>query len=98
MKNLTRNESGNGFRWKFNAESLWNNYDIVSGEVDAPEPFTKPSLFIKGEKSSYINSSNYASVLRLFPNHELAEIKGAGHWVHAEKPQEFTAVVSDFLS
>jgi pimeloyl-ACP methyl ester carboxylesterase len=98
MKNLTRNESGDGFRWKFNAESLWNNYDIVSGEVDAAEPFTNSTLFIKGEQSSYINSSNYADILRLFPNHELAEIKGAGHWVHAEKPQEFTAVVSDFLS
>ncbi len=98
MKNLTRNEVGSGFRWKFNAESLRENYDVISGEVDGDKPFTNPTLFIKGEKSSYINSSNYPDILRLFPNHELAEIKGAGHWVHAEKPGEFSAVVSEFLS
>lgn len=98
MKNLTRNEHGSGFCWKFNAESLLENYGVISGKVDDTKPFTNPTLFIKGEKSSYINSSNYADILRLFPNHELAEVKGAGHWVHAENPSEFTSLAANFLS
>lgn len=34
----------------------------------------------------------------LFPNNELVEIKEAGHWVHAEKPVQFTEEVLKFLS
>ncbi len=98
MKSLTRNENGTGFEWKFNLQSLMKNYDKISGPVGADKPFTGKALFINGEKSNYINSSNYVDVVSLFPNHELAEVKGAGHWVHADKPSEFLDAVLSFLN
>jgi len=98
MKSLSRNESGEHFEWKFNLPALIKNYDKISGIVTGEKPFTGSTLFIKGEKSNYINSSNYAEITQLFPNHQLLEIPGAGHWVHADKPQEFVDAVMAFFN
>ena len=99
MKGLTRIEDGQtgNFVWRFNLEALHNNYSEISKEINADKPFTGETLFIKGEKSSYINASNFSSADKLFPNNQLTEIKGAGHWVHAERPAEFFKAVSEFL-
>lgn len=98
MKGLHRAEHGQtGFQWKFNIGALWKNYSRISEAVTSASPFTGETLFIKGEKSNYIMPSNYHSITELFPNHQLTEVKGAGHWVHAEKPVEFTQEVMKFL-
>jgi pimeloyl-ACP methyl ester carboxylesterase len=98
LKGLTRTEApATGFEWKFDLEALHKNYSKIAAGVSAEKPFTGKTLFIKGEKSSYINSENYSSIDKLFPNNELAEIKDAGHWVHAEKPAEFLQVVEGFF-
>jgi len=57
-----------------------------------------PTLFIKGEKSKYINRHNIPLARKYFPNMKLETINGAGHWVHSERPIEFTKVVNDFVS
>ena len=36
-------------------------------------------------------------IISFFPEAEIVTIDGAGHWVHAEKPQEFGEVVLGFL-
>jgi esterase len=99
LKSLTRSERANvNFEWRFNLDALFKNYSSISGEVKASTAFTGHSMFIKGGNSNYINSSNYSSIVSLFPNHSLEEIKDAGHWVHAEKPAEFTELVVKFLT
>lgn len=97
MKGLNRDDEGKHFTWKFNAKVLWDNYTAISDAIEG-QAFDGEALFIKGQKSSYITSSNYGEIMDLFPNNELGEIKDAGHWVHAEKPAEFTAEVLKFLS
>jgi pimeloyl-ACP methyl ester carboxylesterase len=37
-------------------------------------------------------------IKRLFPNAGFAKIPGAGHWLHADKPREFEAVLRHFFS
>jgi len=98
LKGLNRDKTGEHFEWKFNLDSLHKHYAEISDAVTSPTPFEGRSLFIKGQKSSYVNAENYASIQHLFPNNELVEIKDAGHWVHAETPQEFTEEVIRFLS
>ncbi len=98
LKSLTRAEAGQtAFQWRFNLDSLSKNYSKMSAAITSPKQFTGETLFIKGEKSSYINAGNFDSIENLFPNNKLVEIKGAGHWVHAEKPQEFLKEVISFL-
>ncbi|MBL0310634.1 MAG: alpha/beta fold hydrolase [Bacteroidetes bacterium] len=97
LKGLNRDKEGKHFEWKFNLDSLNKNYQIISGALNSSDTFKGKTLFIKGETSNYINPSNYSELTSLFPNHELTEIKAAGHWVHAEKPQEFINEVIRFL-
>jgi esterase len=96
LKGLYRDENNN-FKWRFNVKALHEAYTAISDEITAPKPYEGQVLFIKGQKSSYVNPANYSSIMDLFPNNELAEIKEAGHWVHAEKPAEFLAEVEKFL-
>lgn len=98
MKSMVRNEDGHGFSWRFNVDALYKNYGNISDEITANQPYGGDCLFIKGERSTYINSGNYSSIADLFPTHQLAEIKGAGHWVHADKPAEFIEEVLRFLA
>jgi pimeloyl-ACP methyl ester carboxylesterase len=99
MKGLHRTEGdARGFEWKFNLDALHRHYADISDGVTAGKPFAGPALFIKGQRSSYVNGSNYPVIEQLFPNNQLAEIKGAGHWLHAEKPAEFLQEVVGFIT
>ncbi|KAJ8495983.1 hypothetical protein ONZ51_g1393 [Trametes cubensis] len=55
-----------------------------------------PTLFIKGEKSKYINKHNIDTAKAFFPNMVLERLD-AGHWVHSERPNEFKALVTKFI-
>ncbi|KAG7448074.1 alpha/beta-hydrolase [Guyanagaster necrorhizus] len=55
------------------------------------------ALFIKGEKSAYINRHNIPIAKSFFPDMAL-EMLDTGHWVHAERPMEFKKLVTDFIS
>ena len=56
-----------------------------------------PSLFIRGENSNYILDDDINLIQEIFPNSILETIDGAGHWLHAEKPQLFLQLVRAFL-
>ncbi len=96
LKNLTRNDDG-GWRWKLNLAAINQCYDELRQATEG-EPFPGATLFVKGENSAYIQSSHEPSMRRLFPAHTLSVIANTGHWLHAEKPAAFNALVSDFLA
>ena len=43
------------------------------------------------------NSSDYKNIADKFPNSSIHTIKNAGHWVHAEAPEEFYQTVVNFI-
>ncbi|GBE90134.1 Abhydrolase domain-containing protein [Sparassis crispa] len=55
-----------------------------------------PTLFVKGNQSKYINKNNIPLAKEFFPRMVLKTLD-AGHWVHAEKPNEFKELVTDFI-
>jgi len=55
------------------------------------------TLFVKGAKSKYINKNNIPIAKEFFPIMSL-ETLDTGHWVHAEKPNEFKKIVVDFVT
>tara|TARA_B100001059_G_C17646086_1_gene481889 strand:- start:66 stop:851 length:786 start_codon:yes stop_codon:yes gene_type:complete len=97
MKNLYRDED-KSFNWRFNIgvlkKELSNikNTDFLKGEL------TLPTVFIKGGNSNYINSNDEGLISKHFKNSRIREIVGAGHWVHAEKPNLFYDEVISFIS
>ncbi len=97
MKNLTRLQ-GSGFSWKANMPVIISAYNQLVEEVTSNEPFKGPTLFIRGEKSRYILTDDLPVIEQLFPQYSLKTISNAGHWVHAEAPEDFTETVQDFLN
>ena len=92
-------EKKNGsFEWKPNLEAIYNNLDQVSGYLDEGQMFEKPTLFIRGEKSDYIQPQDESLIKKHFPKTEIKTIPEAEHWVHADKPEESLEVARDFLS
>ena len=73
-------------------ETLWDFPHLPS-----PAAFDGPTLLIGGGASDYIRPEHMPTVERYFPNAQLVRIPGAGHWVHAERPDAFLAAVEDFL-
>lgn len=44
------------------------------------------------------SSNNYPEIKRLFPDAEIQHIPDAGHWVHADQPQEFITAICNFIA
>lgn len=60
--------------------------------------FEGPSLFIRGEKSTYIPDSDVPKIKQFFPNARFDTIKGSGHWPHADNPNQFLTSLILFLN
>lgn len=83
--------------WRFNVPVLWDKYDTIVGwEPVTPWPY--PVLFIRGAESPYIQEKHRDAMLRQFPLARAHVIAGAGHWVHAQKPQAVLRAVSRFFN
>jgi pimeloyl-ACP methyl ester carboxylesterase len=96
--NLYRRED-NSFAWRINLPALVENLAAVGQEISSAQPFLKPTLFIRGGKSDYITADDKLhSIPALFPNSQVATVPDAGHWVHAEKPDEIFGLVRNFAS
>ncbi|MCB0806868.1 MAG: alpha/beta fold hydrolase [Bacteroidales bacterium] len=96
MKNLYR-INDNRFSWRLNVDSINENIDNIFEGIDSPYTFEKPSLFIRGGNSDYIQDQDFEKIQRYFPKSKLQTIEGASHWVHADKPDELCAMFSEFL-
>ncbi|HUX94362.1 MAG TPA: alpha/beta fold hydrolase [Bacteroidales bacterium] len=92
LKNLQRS-TGNRFVWKLNVPSLLNNLKSIMEGIELKnipdEQVTGfPVIFLKGSESDYINIEDYPYILKIFPAAEIIEIREAGHWLHADQPEE----------
>lgn len=85
------------FRWRVNLDSVINNMPELGDFPEFNQQFTNPTLFIGGQNSDYILSSDIPRIKELFPKADVKHIENAGHWVHAENPQEFLKVTKAFL-
>ena len=96
LKNLQRKSTG-GFSWKINLPVIANKLSNVGVDLQFPGQFGKPTLFIRGAKSKYVRDEDWKRITEIFPAAEL-QTMDTGHWVQAEKPQEFAEVVMQWLS
>ena len=96
LKNLGRDEAGKLF-WKINLWGIAENYPLLGEALSATTPFVKPALFLRGGKSNFITAADEPMIRQLFPQAEMQTIDAAAHWVHADKPEEFTSRVLNFL-
>jgi pimeloyl-ACP methyl ester carboxylesterase len=96
LKNVVRDDAGD-FKWRIDVAAIRKNYDKINEAIDGERHFRKPTLFIRGSRSTYIREDDISQIKSIFPCAEVVLIENAGHWVHAESPREFVAVVVEFL-
>lgn len=95
LKNLQRKAEG-GFSWKINLPVIREQLGNIGVDLQFEGKFNKPTLFIRGQNSSYVLDSDWARIKEIFPLAKL-ETMDTGHWVQAEKPQEFVNLVSSWM-
>jgi len=96
LKNLGRNHQ-KLFEWKMNLPVLETALDELGEGLPPFSVFKKPVLFIKGEKSPYIQKNDTGLIKAHFPKAEIISIPNSGHWVHAEQSQLFFNKTLNFL-
>jgi pimeloyl-ACP methyl ester carboxylesterase len=95
LKNLSRESTG-GFSWKMNLEAINQNIEEMGAPLVVKGKFEESSLFIIGTRSNYFSAGDEELIRSYFPNYKIVELE-TGHWVQAEKPNEFVDAVIQFL-
>ncbi len=94
LKNLYWRDKGK-LAWRVNFKVLQSSMPEILSALPKNEVLL-PTLFIRGALSDYILASDIEEIENLFPDSQFVTIDNAGHWVHAEAPEEFTDAVLSF--
>lgn len=84
-------------QWRFNVPVLWDQYSEIVGWQPVPA-WQSPTLFVRGGNSPYVTEACRDELIRQFPEARAHVIAGAGHWVHAEKPEAVLRAIRRYLS
>lgn len=91
MKNLYWAEPGR-LDWRFNVPVIQRSMGDIIGTI-GPQHVQVPTLFIRGGRSPYITREDLPQIQEQFPASRVETVPFAGHWVHAQAPEE----VMDFI-
>ncbi|EFB20406.1 hypothetical protein PANDA_012680, partial [Ailuropoda melanoleuca] len=83
--------------WRVNLEALAQHVDKILAFPPRQESYPGPTLFLLGGNSQYVHPSHHVEIRRLFPRAQLQTVPNAGHWIHADCPQDFVAAIRGFL-
>ena len=95
LKNLYRNENKE-FAWRFNIDVLLQKIQNIQEANFVSGKLNVPTHFIRGANSIYINNADELLIKKHFTDFSICTIDGAGHWLHAEKPERFYDEVMGF--
>jgi esterase len=112
LQNLRRDAEGgthgeraepgrSGWRWAANLEAIVRDGATLSGWPEAQlagcAPYGGRVLWLAGQSSGYVQPAYDEAMRRWFPHYRKVTIKGAGHWLHSEKPDVFIATLQRFV-
>ncbi len=97
MQNLVRTDEG--FQWRINLRQITSSLpELGQFPSELKNHSTRlPALFVGGAQSSYIRSMHNPKIFHHFPAAEIKMIEDAGHWLHADKPNDFIEHVQSFI-
>lgn len=99
LKNLKRSRTG-CYYWQLNVNAIALNVEsIMDSAFDQGSKvrIETQTLFVKGEISDYLSTRCTEQLPSHFNNFSVVEVPNAGHWLHAEQPQLFVKLVTDFF-
>jgi esterase len=96
--NLETREDGT-LDWRFHASGMIETIE-TGRAVDAMKEFSSlslPVLIVRGSRSKEFPDAEARRMAQALPQSRLVVIEDAGHFVHAEKPVEFSHALRAFL-
>lgn len=78
--------------WRFNVPVIARDIHNILAAAPAAT-IQVPTLFIRGGQSDYITRADVPAIKEQFPNSRLETVDYAGHWVHAQAPEEVMALI-----
>ena len=96
LKNLYR-KNKDELALRINLPILSEKIEEVGVALSENTVFKGDTLFLGGEKSGYIEPMDELLIKKHFPKAKIKTISNAGHWLHAENPDEFYDNVMNFL-
>ena len=96
MKNLYWKEPAQ-LAFRFNLSVFNQQMGVIGTALPTTAFFEKPTLFIRGGNSGYIQDEDFEEIRRHFPNVRFETIPNVGHWLHAENPVMFYEITKAFL-
>lgn len=97
LKNLYWIEKGQ-LALRMNLDVLKEHVEEVGEPLPMHARFEGDTLFLRGDKSEYIGHQDETIIKNHFPNSKIVTIANAGHWLHAENPEDFYNAVVSFLN
>ena len=85
-------------RWRLNLDVLARDMAAITGWPDPGGQYDRPTLFLAGAQSDYVQPAHRPAIKALFPQARFAKIPDAGHWLHAEQPRAFEATIRAFFN
>ncbi|XP_076997062.1 sn-1-specific diacylglycerol lipase ABHD11 [Tamandua tetradactyla] len=86
------------FVWRVNLDALAQHVDTIMAFPARQDSYPGPTLFLLGGNSQYVHPGHHPEMRRLFPGAQIQTVPAAGHWVHADRPQDFLAAIRGFLA
>ncbi len=83
--------------WRFNLPVLDKTIEEISAGMKLSSAYHGKTLFIAGGKSDYITEQYHDKIFEFFPEASIKTIAHAGHWIHAEAPEDFLTFVKGFI-
>jgi len=85
--------------WRIGLSEIAAAMPAIEG-WDAPPGllYRGPALFVSGAESHYVRAEHRPAIRALFPAARFVTLKRAGHWLHADNPDGFIAVIDAFLA
>ena len=88
LKNLHWIEKGK-LAFRFNLDVLSGKMEEIGENIGASDTYNGPTLFLRGDRSEYLPKSDLSQIRGHFPLAGIETIDNAGHWLHAENPDQF---------
>lgn len=97
LKNLYWKEKEQ-LAFRFNLEILADRMNEIGESIGSTERYEGPTLFIRGSRSEYVQEGDLPEIKNHFPQAILRTVDDAGHWLHAENPDQFMEITLAFLN
>lgn len=95
LQGLRRTDTG--WAWQPNLQGLRQDILAIGGWPKTNGSYDGSVLWIGGDQSDYVTRDQLPAMRALFPRVRLVVVKGAGHWVHADKPEVVTQILSQLV-